>query len=175
MKGGLVHIYTGDGKGKTTAALGLCFRAAGYGYSCAIIQFLKGRETGEKFSCARMDPAIVFEQYGTEDFVFNESSETAEKQKACAEQGIERAREIILSGRFDLVVLDEIVTLPALKICNEEKVIQLVELKRGGTELVLTGRGAGGELLRRADLVTEMKEVRHYYSSGVHARKGIEY
>ncbi|HPS56567.1 MAG TPA: cob(I)yrinic acid a,c-diamide adenosyltransferase [Spirochaetota bacterium] len=175
MDGGLIHIYTGNGKGKTTAALGLCFRATGHGYRCAFIQFLKARDTGEKYSCAKTDPVIIFEQYGTEDFVRGENSESAEKQKAHIERGLARAREVIGGGEFDVVVLDEIITLPLLKICGEERIIQLMELDRGKTELVLTGRGAGGELIRRADLVTEMKEIRHYYSSGVPARKGIEY
>lgn len=175
MTRGLVHIYTGNGKGKTTAALGLCFRAAGHGYRCAFIQFLKGRPTGEKYSCAKMDPAILFEQFGSEDFVFKENREAAEKQKAFAERGFARSHEIITGGKFDLVVLDEIITLPELEICDVERIIELMELERGSTELVLTGRGAVGELIRRADLVTEMNEIKHYYKSGVTARKGIEY
>lgn len=175
MAGGLVHIYTGNGKGKTTAALGLCFRAAGYGYRCAFLQFLKGRATGEMYSCARIDPPIMFEQYGSEDFVLGEPGDDGGQHKAYAERGIARAREVISRGEFDIVVLDEIITLPVLGICNEEKVIQLMEIERGGTELILTGRGAGDKLIRRADLVTEMKEIRHYFTSGVQARKGIEY
>lgn len=175
MPGGLVHIYTGNGKGKTTAALGLCFRAAGHGFRCAFIQFLKGRETGEMFSCSRIDPAIIFEQYGSRDFVTGKSSETLEKQREYAEKGFARARELISDGKFDIVVLDEIITLPVLKICGEERIVQLLGIDRGKTELVLTGRGAGVELIRRADLVTEMKEIKHYYASGIPARKGVEY
>ena len=175
MAGGLIHIYTGNGKGKTTAALGLCLRAAGYGYRCAFLQFLKGRETGEKFSCAKTEPAILFEQYGTEDFIYSINSEQAEKQKSRTVKGIEHARELLTCGLFNIVVLDEIIILPALNILGEEKIIQLMDLSRGETELVLTGRGAGEELIRRADLVTEMREIKHYYHSGVNARKGIEY
>jgi len=175
MAGGLIHVYTGNGKGKTTAALGLCFRAAGYGLRCGFIQFLKGRETGEMFSCARTDPPILFEQFGTEDFVFDGESGAAEEQKVCAQRGIRRAHDLISAGRLDIIVLDEIITLTFLRIFTETEIIQLMELDRGKTELVLTGRGAGDELIRRADLVTEMKEVKHYYTSGVAARKGIEY
>lgn len=175
MSAGHIHIYTGNGKGKTTAAIGLCFRAAGYGYRCAFIQFLKGRATGEMYSCARIDPAIIFEQYGAEDFILGRNDELSGKHKSLAEKGIARAREVISCGEFDVVVLDEILTLPVLNICGEDRIIQLMEIERGGTELILTGRGAGDELIRRADLVTEMKEIRHYYTSGVQARKGIEY
>lgn len=175
MAGGMIHIYTGNGKGKTTAALGLCLRAAGHGYKCAFIQFLKGRETGEMFSCAKVVPEIIFEQYGTEDFVFGVDSDAAARQKIYAESGLARAHELVESGEFNVIVLDEIITLPQLKICGEERIIELLELDRGKTELVLTGRGAGGELIRRADLVTEMKEIKHYYTSGVAARKGIEF
>jgi cob(I)alamin adenosyltransferase len=175
MAGGMIHLYTGNGKGKTTAALGLCFRAAGHGYRCAFIQFLKGRETGEMFSCARVVPEIIFEQYGTKDFVFGKDSDVVAKQRVYAERGLARAHELVSSGEFDVVVLDEIITLPQLKICGVERIIELMELNRGKTELVLTGRGAGGELIRRADLVTEMKEIRHYYTSGVAARKGVEF
>ncbi len=175
MSRGFVHIYTGKGKGKTTAALGLCFRAAGHGLRCAFIQFLKGRETGEMFSCERINPVIIFEQYGYEEFVIRETSEASEKQRVLAEKGFARAQELISDGKFDIIVLDEIITLPLLKICGEERIVHLLEIDRGKTELVLTGRGASDELIRRADLVTEMKEIRHYFASGVPARKGIEY
>jgi len=174
-KQGFIHIYTGNGKGKTTAALGLCLRAAGHGLRCAFVQFMKKRETGEMISCGRMSPAILFEQYGSEDFVKGDNAEVDEKQRMEAERGLARAREILESGKFDVVVLDEIIMLPMLRVADEEKIVQLMEIKRGMTELVLTGRGAGGELIRRADLVTEMKEIKHYYSSGVPARRGIEY
>ncbi|NLV66254.1 MAG: cob(I)yrinic acid a,c-diamide adenosyltransferase [Spirochaetes bacterium] len=175
MDRGLVHIYTGNGKGKTTAALGLCFRAAGYGYRCAFLQFLKGRETGEMFSCAKTDPAIIFEQYGTGDFLFDHTGQNTTRHKSSAEKGIDRAFEIVACAKFDIVVLDEIITLPSLQICSLDRVIQLMQTERGRTELVLTGRGAGEELIRHADLVTEMKEIKHYFNSGVPARRGIEY
>ena len=109
MDRGLVHIYTGNGKGKTTAALGLCFRAAGYGYRCAFLQFLKGRETGEMFSCAKTDPAIIFEQYGTGDFLFDHTGQNTTRHKSSAEKGIDRAFEIVACAKFDIVVLDEII------------------------------------------------------------------
>lgn len=172
---GLVHIYTGSGKGKTTAALGLCFRAAGHGFRCVFIQFLKKRETGEMYSCRAIKPEIMFEQYGTENFVTGNNVETADRQRMEAEKGLARAAEILESGVFDIVVLDEIITLPVLKLCGVEKITRIMEIERGKTELVLTGRGAAEELVRRADLVTEMNEIRHYYNAGVQARKGIEF
>lgn len=172
---GLIHIYTGNGKGKTTAAIGLCFRAAGHGLSCAIIQFLKGRETGEKVSCTLTNPPVLFEQYGSENFVLGSNPEIFEVQRELSHKGLARARELLTGKEFHIVVLDEIITLPGLNICGYEKIIDIMNIGRGSTELVLTGRGANDELIRAADLVTEMKEVKHYYNSGTGARKGIEY
>ena len=172
---GLVHIYTGSGKGKTTAALGLCFRAAGHGFRCAFIQFLKKRKTGEMYSCSAIKPEILFEQFGTGNFISQNNTEAFEQQRVEAEKGLARAKEILDSRKFDIVVLDEIISLPVFKICNEERIIRLMEHERGMTELVLTGRGATDEMFWRADLVTEMREIKHYYSSGIQARKGIEY
>jgi len=175
MSKGLVHIYTGNGKGKTTAALGLCVRASGHGLKCAFIQFLKARETGEISACLRLSPPVLFEQYGAADFISEGNTDAAEKHRFAADAGLSRSREILESGEFDLVVLDEIITLPLFHVAEVEQIIELIRKDRGRTELVLTGRGAEERLVELADLVTEMKEIKHYYTRGIQARKGIEY
>lgn len=175
MSIGYVHIYTGNGKGKTTAAAGLCARAAGRGLRCAFIQFMKKTETGEMFSFEKMDPPVIFEQYGSGDFIVTVNEQSVLKEKRFAEEGFDRAKKILIEGLYDIVVLDEIVTLTMFKLVDEESILDLIDLNNGRAELILTGRCAGEALIRRADLVTEMKEVKHYYNSGIPARSGIEY
>ncbi|HNX22411.1 MAG TPA: cob(I)yrinic acid a,c-diamide adenosyltransferase [Spirochaetota bacterium] len=172
---GLIHIYTGSGKGKTTTALGLCFRAAGWGIRSAFIQFMKGQETGELFSAEKLKDIMIFEQYGSCSFIKDKNSSAFREHLVTAEKGFARAGELLKEKRFSIVVLDEILTLPQFGLLPENKIIELIEMKPEEVELILTGRGATPELIRHADLVTEMKEIKHYYSSGVIARKGIEY
>lgn len=172
---GLIHIYTGNGKGKTTAALGLCFRAAGWGIRSAFIQFMKGQDTGEFHAAEKISSLMLFEQYGSSSFVKDRKSPSYREHLAGTSKGMARAGELLRERRYSIVVLDEILTLPLFGLIPEEKIIELIEMKPPETELILTGRGATGELIDRADLVTEMKEIKHYYSSGTIARKGIEY
>jgi cob(I)alamin adenosyltransferase len=171
---GLIHIYTGTGKGKTTAALGLCFRAAGWGFESAFIQFMKGQETGELIAAKKFTAAILFEQYGSEKFITKKNLSDLSEDKIFADKGIVRAKELLLSNRYRIVVLDEILNLLEFELITEDEILELMEIK-GKSELILTGRGATDQLIKRADLVTEMKEIKHYYSSGVIARKGVEY
>ena len=172
---GLIHIYTGSGKGKTTAALGLCFRGAGWGIRSAFIQFMKGRETGELYAAEKLKELMVFEQYGSGRFLIDKHSPEYIEHLEAAKKGLARAEEILSGNRFSIVILDEIISLPQYGIIPESKIIELIKLKPEGVELILTGRGASQELIRHADLATEMKEIKHYFSSGVIARKGIEY
>ena len=172
---GLIQIYTGQGKGKTTAALGLCFRAAGWGIRSAFIQFMKKQDTGELHAAERFNDIMIFEQYGCSGFIRDKSSTGYREHSAAAEKGITRAMELLKDNRFSIVVLDEILNLPQFGLVSESKIIELLDIKHEEVELVLTGRGATDELLKRADLVTEMKDVKHYFSSGIIARKGIEY
>lgn len=172
---GLVHIYTGNGKGKTTAALGLCFRASGWNIRSAFIQFMKGRETGEIHAAEKLKNLIVFEQYGSTGFITERNSIFFREHLSLAEKGLVRAAEILKENRISIVVLDEILTLPLFGLVPEFKIMELIDLKPEGVELILTGRGATPDLIARADLVTEMKEIKHYYSTGVVAREGIEY
>ena len=171
---GLIHIYTGSGKGKTTAALGLCLRAAGWGFESAFIQFMKGRETGELFAAEKFTGAMLFEQYGSEKFINKEDLSDLSEHKIFAGRGIVRAKELLVSNRYRIIVLDEILNLLEFELITEDEILELMEIK-GKSELILTGRGATDQLIKRADLVTEMKEIKHYYSSGVISRKGVEY
>lgn len=172
---GLIHIYTGKGKGKTTAALGLCFRAAGWGIRSAFIQFMKGQETGELYAAEKFGDIIFFKQYGSSGFVKDKYSPAYREHLLASEKGFSKVKEILKEKRFSIVVLDEILTLPVFGLLPESKIIELIEIKPEEIELILTGRGASQEIVRRADLVTEMKEIKHYLATGIVARKGIEY
>ncbi|HRZ26391.1 MAG TPA: cob(I)yrinic acid a,c-diamide adenosyltransferase [Spirochaetota bacterium] len=169
---GYVHIYTGNGKGKTSAALGLVLRAAGAGMRCLMIQFMKGREYSELRALARLHDLVFVEQYGSRDFCM--PGENRDEHREFARDGYDRARAALSEGNYSVVVLDEIITAMKAGLLSEDALLGLIGLKRPETELVLTGRGATEALIARADLVTEMVEVKHYYSRGVPARRGIE-
>ncbi len=172
---GLIQIYTGSGKGKTTAALGLCFRAAGWGIRSAFIQFMKNQETGELHSAERFKDLILFEQYGSSAFLKNINSFQYSEHLEAASAGIARAEELLKENRFSIIVLDEILNLPQFKLAPESRILELIRMKPDEVELVLTGRGATDNLIQHADLVTEMKDIKHYFSTGIIARKGIEF
>jgi cob(I)alamin adenosyltransferase len=169
---GYVQIYTGDGKGKTTAALGLALRAAGYEMHTYIGQFMKGRPYGELKTLSG-HPCITIEQYGDVHFIRREEMTT--EHAARARRGLERAREAMVSGRYDLVVLDEINVAIWFGLVGVEDVLALLDDRPPNVEVILTGRGAPQQLIDRADLVTEMQELKHYYQQGVMARQGIEW
>ncbi len=168
---GYVQVYTGDGKGKTTAALGLALRAAGHGLRVYIGQFMKGQPYGELNALAG-HPRIRIEQYGEPQCIHRD--EVTRHHIALAEQGLRCARAAMLSGEYDIVVLDEINVAIWFGLLDSDDVLSLIEQKPARVELVLTGRKAPREIIERADLVTEMREVRHYYARGVMARDGIE-
>jgi cob(I)alamin adenosyltransferase len=168
---GYVQVYTGDGKGKTTAALGLALRASGHGMRTYIGQFMKGQHYGE-LEALRDHPYVTIEQYGDVRCIRRE--EVTPEHVAQARRGLERAREAMLSGRYDIVVLDEVNVAIWFGLLTVEEVLAFLDEKPGEVELVLTGRRAPDPLIERADLVTEMREVKHYYQQGVGARKGIE-
>jgi cob(I)alamin adenosyltransferase len=172
---GFIQIYTGDGKGKTTAALGLALRASGRGLRTFFGQFLKGRTTGEALAAAKLAPLLVIESFGRRGFVvITDGGVPEDEDVARAESGLAKCRAAMLSGSYDIVVLDEVCVAVDLKILPEVKVLELLDAKPAGVELVLTGRRATQTLLERADLVTEMRERRHYGAKGVRARYGIE-
>lgn len=172
---GFIQVYTGNGKGKTTAALGLALRAAGRGRRTYFGQFLKGRRSGEALAAARLAPLLVIEQFGRQGFVIIKEGEPPDDEDAAlARAGLEKCREAMLSGRFDLVVLDEVCVAVDLGLLAEADVLGFLDAKPEGVEVVLTGRGATPALLARADLVTEMAARKHYFDKGVRAREGIE-
>jgi cob(I)alamin adenosyltransferase len=168
---GYVQIYTGEGKGKTTAALGLALRAAGAGLRVFIGQFMKGKDYSELKALARFEDTITLERFGTAQWV---GSRPTEEDRRRAMAGLERAKSILCGGEHDVVILDEILVALHYTLIPLQKVIELMELRPDEVELVMTGRGAPEELIRRADLVTEMRAVKHYHSRGVAARTGIE-
>ena len=168
---GYVQVYTGDGKGKTTAALGLALRAAGYGMHIYIGQFMKGQHYGE-LAALREHPSITIEQYGDVRCIHRE--EVTPDHVTQAQQGLEQARTAMLSGQYDVIVLDEVNVAIWFGVLAVEEILAFLDQKPDHVEVILTGRRAPQSLIERADLVTEMREVKHYYQQGVAARKGIE-
>lgn len=173
MSTGYIQVYTGNGKGKTTAAMGLAFRAAGRGFRTYVAQFLKGQPTGEIEAAGKLAPLIVIEQFGREGFITVKDGPGDEDVER-ARTGLERARQAMLSGEYRIVVLDEVNTAVHFKILPEADVLALMDERPAAVELVLTGRYAPESFIARADLVTEMKEIKHYFARGVAAREGIE-
>ncbi len=168
---GLVHIYTGNGKGKTTAALGQVVRAAGRGWSCYVLQLMKGGvQTGETAPLTGMKN-VTIESAGANFLAATAPSMEEVRQGLLA--ALETARPA-LNGLYDLVVIDEAVTAVGVGAVRESELIELLKSKDSRTELILTGRGAGKRLIEAADLVTEMVEIKHPFNEGVRARKGIE-
>ena len=191
-KTGYVQVYTGNGKGKTTAALGITMRASGAGMKIAFIQFMKAlgyseqkilptlpgvtwKTLGKPFFIAKAGSISEEElaEYGDMCVVFEEGNPPAEYVKMISD-GFAEAREMVLSGEYDMVVLDEINCAMFFGLLDVEEVLELIRNKPAHTELILTGRCAPEEIIEAADLVTEMREIKHYYNDGVQARRGIE-
>lgn len=167
-----IQVYTGSGKGKTTAALGLALRAAGAGLRVFIGQFIKKRLCSEHKALERFKDLITVKQYGTG---FIKGKKPAKADIDAAKEGLEDAKKIILSDEYDLIILDEINVAIYYNLLDVEEVLDLLNAKPLNIEVVLTGRYADERIIERADLVTEMKEIKHYFRQGVKARKGIEY
>lgn len=166
-------IYTGEGKGKTTAALGLALRAWGAGLRVSVLQFVKQRETGEHRAVARIASAdLEIERLGTG---FTPKGPPSAEAVAAARWGLETAKERLTGGRFDMVILDEIFAALAAGLVTEAELVALADLRPAGVHLLLTGRGAPAALVERADLVTEMRNVKHPFERGIAAQAGIEF
>ncbi len=168
-----MQVYTGNGKGKTTAAFGLALRAIGRGLKVYVIQFIKGGfDYGELYIADKL-PNLKLKAFGRGKFV---TEKPAEKEDVkLAEEALALAEKVVKSGEYDIVILDEVNVALDLKLIKTEKVVELVKSKPRHVELVLTGRYAPKEIIEIADLVTEMKEIKHPFSKGQQARKGIEY
>ena len=167
---GFVQVYTGNGKGKTTAALGLSLRAVCAGKRVFFGQFVKGMKYSETKAVEYL-PNFEMEQLGLNCFI---EKEPTQADIDAAQAGLRRIQEVLQSGQFDLVVLDEVNIAIYFKLITVSKVVNLIQNRPNHVEVVCTGRYAPEELIEIADLVTEMKEIKHYYSQGIQARKGIE-
>lgn len=168
---GYIQVYTGNGKGKTTAALGLAVRAAGAGKAVFIAQFLKGRKCSECKALTRFHPDIVIKQYGRKNFILGKPDD---KDKAVFRRGFNQVKKILFSQQYDLIILDEINMAVYFNLIPVEELLSLLREKPKNVELILTGRYAHPRIIKMADLVTCMKEVKHYFRKGVSARRGIE-
>jgi cob(I)alamin adenosyltransferase len=170
---GLVQVYTGNGKGKTSAAFGLALRATGRGLKVYMIQFIKGGfDYGELYTVKNL-PNFTLKAFGRGKFV---TSKPPQKEDVkLAREALHLAEQVVQSGSYNIVILDEINVALDLKLISLEDVLKLIKSKPSGLELILTGRNAPEEIVEVADLVTEMKEVKHPFSKGTEARKGIEY
>lgn len=169
---GYIQVYTGNGKGKTTAALGLTLRAVGAGKKVFFAQFVKGQRYFEVKSMEQYLPNVLIKQYGLNCFIWEKPTQA---DIDAARQGLREVEEIICSGKYDVVVLDEANIAVFYKLFSVQELIDVVTRKPTETEIIITGRYAAPELIEIADLVTEMKEVKHYYNQGVEARIGIEH
>lgn len=170
---GLVIVITGDGKGKTTSAFGQALRATGQGYKVCIIQFMKGRAYGEVLAVKKYLPTITLYQYGLDSFVMRDDPASIDME--LAQQGFEKAKEIIASGEYDMVILDEINVVMDFGLVPDYEILEMVRNKPPELDLVMTGRYAPESLKALADTVSEVKEVKHHYAAGVKNRAGIEY
>jgi len=201
---GLIHIYTGDGKGKTTASMGLALRAIGQGFKVCVIQFMKGGAyTGEFISAKNFLPNFTFAQYGRPcikedkqykllgidkdhhyfDYIRGDIEcgtcrwcfANDEQQQKYVGEAYEHSKKIIEQGNYDIVILDEINVAVSLNFLTVDEILKLIDIKPKNTELIITGRNVHPKIVEKADLVTEMKMVKHYFNQGVAARRGIEY
>ncbi len=172
MKQGLIQVYTGNGKGKTTASLGLALRACGHGYKVVMVQFMKKNETYGEVEASKFLPGFSLFQFGRNVFV-KRNPEKIDIE--LAKEGLSFAREIVRKGKCDILILDEINVALDYGLLEEEEVLSLLDEKPPHMEIVLTGRYAKESIVKKADLVTEMKEIKHPYEKGIMAREGIEF
>jgi cob(I)alamin adenosyltransferase len=173
MKKGLVQVYTGNGKGKTTAALGLALRAVGHGLKVLMIQFMKGNvQDGELESAKKLAPYLTIKQVGRETFISKSNPDPKDLQ--LAQEGFGMARKAIENREYNIVILDEINLAVDYGLIPIAEILHLIDSKPEEIELILTGRNVRREILEKADLVTDMVDRKHYYDKGVPAREGIE-
>lgn len=170
---GKIHVYTGPGQGKTQAALGLALRALGHGYKVCIIQFMKGRPSGENLIAKKLSPDYEIYQFGKSEFI--KKGEGTIEDKRLAKQGLDFTKKILTKNRPDILILDELNVALDFGLLKLQDVIEFLNMDHQGTEIILTGRGAPKKILDLADLVTYMKDEKHYFKKGVGAREGIEY
>lgn len=172
LEQGCVQVYTGNGKGKTTASLGLALRAVGRGLKVCVFQFIKGGgRYGEHLAAEKLAPLLTIIQTGRPGWV---NTEDITEDRRTAQEAFVQAEDMLTSGEFDVFICDEINGAVGFGLIDVEQVLELISRKPEKTELVLTGRNADERVIEAADLVTEMREIKHYYKAGVPARTGIE-
>ncbi|WKT58375.1 cob(I)yrinic acid a,c-diamide adenosyltransferase [Candidatus Nitrosotenuis chungbukensis] len=175
-KDGLVIVYTGKGKGKTTAALGMALRATGYNHKTCMIQFIKGSwHYGEMTSSKRLEPEFELTAIGKGFVGILDDKTPKEIHQKIADEAVEISKEKILSGKYDIIILDEINYAVNLGLVPMEKVLEMIKIKPPQLNLVLTGNHAKPEIIEAADLVTEMREIKHPFQQGIRAKKGIDF
>jgi cob(I)alamin adenosyltransferase len=170
---GLVMVTTGNGKGKTTAAFGQALRAIGQNYNVFVLQFMKGRKYGEFIAAEKYLPRLTIRMSGLDSFVMRDNPAAIDIE--LAKKGLDTARKAIMSGKYDMVILDEINVALDFKLINLKEVIDLIKNKPPALNLILTGRYAPEGIIKLADTVSEVKEIKHHYTAGVKDRAGIEY
>jgi len=168
---GYIQVYTGDGKGKTTAALGLAMRAFGAGLNIFMAQFVKGMTYSEQETFKVLSEQLTVKQYGRGCFI---KGDPTEEDINAAREGLKEVRELMLSGKYQVIILDEANIATFYNLFSVDDLLDLINEKPDGLELIITGRRADPKIIEVADLVTEMKEIKHYYQKGVVARTGIE-
>jgi len=173
LQQGFVQIYTGNGKGKSTAAIGQAVRAAGFGLKTYIAQFMKEFPYNELNSLKHLSEWITIEQFGGDEFVYKKEL-PGKDELARAKKGLQTATDKMFSGNYDLIILDESIVAIYFKLIKKIDLIEIINKKPANVELILTGRYCPEELIELADLVTEMKEIKHYYQKGIKSRRGIE-
>lgn len=172
-KKGLVMVITGNGKGKTTSALGQALRAVGHEFKVHMIQFMKGRKYGEALAAEAHLPGFTIEIFGLDSFVMRDRPAPVDIE--LARKGLERARDVIASGNYDMVILDEINVAVDFKLIPLDEVLDMVRSKPPELDLILTGRYADPQIIDLADMVSEVREIKHHYAAGVKERAGIEF
>jgi cob(I)alamin adenosyltransferase len=173
LKKGYIQVYTGNGKGKTTAAIGQAVRAAGFGLKTYFIQFMKKYPYNEIKSLKSLKDFIEIEQFGSDEFIYKKIS-PSEVHKSKIKNGLNSALIKMKNGNFDLIILDEILVSIYFELIKEQEVLKFIYEKPEFVELILTGRYCPESIIQKADLVTEMKEIKHYYQNGIISRKGID-
>jgi cob(I)alamin adenosyltransferase len=171
---GTIQVFTGEGKGKTTAALGLAWRAVGRGLRVFIVQFLKAPDTsGEHFAAKAFAPLLTIKPMGRKGFIRRRGSEPEDTEMA--QKALEEARSAMLGGEYDMIILDEVNVAVHLGLVKVEELVDFMKSRPENVELVLTGRYANPAVMELADSVLEMKKIKHHFDSGIPAREGIEY
>lgn len=170
---GLVMVLTGNGKGKTTSALGQAIRAIGHGFNVYMIQFMKGRKYGEIIAAEKYLSDFTVENFGLDSFVMKDNPAPVDIE--LAKKGLQRARELIMSEGYDMIILDEINVALDFKLVSLEEALELIKNKPPKLNLILTGRNAPPEIIEIADMVSEVKEIKHHYAAGIKDRAGIEF